>query len=107
MDEILFLRAARPRARGAIMGMEMRRAIHDGILQSHVALQPLMQVTRLRNVNGRPIAIRQRPGINVNPRQRTKGGVQWIDREGILLAGLSGPIVGQGRGAIRFRRATE
>ena len=42
MDEILFLRAARPLARGAIMGMEMRGPIHDGILQVHVTLQPLM-----------------------------------------------------------------
>ncbi len=68
MDEILFLRAARPLAGGAKMCMEMRRPIHDGILQRHVSLQPLMQVPRLRNVNRRPIAIRQLPGINVNPR---------------------------------------
>jgi hypothetical protein len=51
MDEILFLRATRPLARSAIMGMEMRRPIHDGILRGHVSLQPLMEVPRLRNVN--------------------------------------------------------
>ena len=87
--------------------MEMRRAIQDGILHGHVSLQPLMQVPRLRNVDGRPIAIRQLAGINVNPGQRAEGGVQRKDRERIFFAGLPGPIVGGGRGLVRVGVATE
>ena len=67
VDEILFLRAARPWARSAIMGMKMRRPIHNGVLQGHMSLQPLMQVPCLCNVDGRPITIRQFASINVNP----------------------------------------
>jgi len=107
VDEILFLRAARPWARSAIMGMKMRRPIHNGILQGHMSLQPLMQVPCLCNVDGRPITIRQFASINVNPGQGTEGSVQRINREGILLAALPGPIVGRGRGGIRVRVATE
>jgi hypothetical protein len=107
MNEILFLGATSALTGVTIMGMEMRRAMLDGIVQGYVTLQPLMQIPRLRNVDGRPITVRQRFGINVNTGQRAESCVQWIDREWILLAGLSGPIVGGGRGAIRMRVATE
>ena len=107
VNEILFLRTARTLSRVAIVGMKMRRAIRNGILEVNVSLKPLMQVPRLRNVDGRPVAVGQLFGIDVNTGQRAESRVQRIDREGILCAGLTGPIEGGRQCVARMRVATE
>ena len=106
-NEILFLRTARTLSRVTVVGMEMRRAIRYGILERNVSLKPLMQVPRLRNVDGRPIAFGQLFGIDVNTGQRAEGGVQRMDPEGVLRPGLTWPIVSGGQWVARMRVATE
>ena len=106
MDEVLFLRAASAWTGIAIMSMEMRRAVRDGVLQFQVTLQPLVQIPGLRNVNGNPITVRQQFGVNVNARQRSEGSVQGMNVEAIFFAGLPGPIVRVGR-ASRMGVTTE
>jgi len=76
------------------MRVEMCRAIGDGIRQPHVPLKPLVQIPGLRNVDGDPIAIRQKFGVDVKTWQRSEGGVQGMDFVTILRPGLSGPEVG-------------
>jgi len=51
VNKILFLGAASPWSCRAIMGMDMRRTVSDGIGQLNVAFQALMQVPRLRDVD--------------------------------------------------------
>lgn len=57
VNEIPFLRATGTLPRGTIMGMDMRRAIGNGVRQFHMTLQPLMQIPGLRNVDRRPITV--------------------------------------------------
>jgi hypothetical protein len=107
LNEIVFLSAASRLPSGTIVGMEMRSAVGNCVLQLHMPLKPLMQIPSLRNVDRRPIAVRQLFGINVNAGQRSKSSVEGINLVGILLAGLPGPIVGRGRRAPWVRVTTE
>lgn len=106
-NEIPFLGAAGRLPNGIIMGMEVRRAVRNGVLRLHVPLKPLMQIASLGNVNRRPITVRQLLGINVNARQRFEGSAKRMDRELILLAGLPGPVVRQRLRLLRMNAATE
>lgn len=94
MDEVLFLRVARPLPRRTIVGMDMRGALRDRVRQRHVTFESLVQIAGLRNVDRVPIAFRQLPGVNINAGQRLKGSVKGVNPEGILPARLPGPIVG-------------
>lgn len=103
LNETPFLGAASRLPRGVIMGMEMRRALRHGFLQPHVTLQALMQVARLRNVNGNPTAVLGLSGINVKAWQGSKARVNGIDLVLIRVAGLPKPSAGGGRCALRMR----
>jgi hypothetical protein len=107
VNEILFLRASSPLARVTIVGMEMRRAGRQGILQLQMTLQPLMQIPSLRNVDGNPVAVLGLFGINVKAGQGFESSANGIDCVLILPAGLSGPVARGGRCAIRMRVTTE
>ena len=61
----MFLTAARGLTRGAVMGMEMTGAIGNGVLDSHVPLQPLVQIASLSDIHRNPTAILSLPGIDV------------------------------------------
>jgi hypothetical protein len=96
VDEVLFLRAASALSSIGIVGMEMRRAVRNGFLQSYVTFQSLMQIPGLCNVDGNPITVRQQFGIDVNARQRPEGSIQGINLVVICFARLPGPIVNRG-----------
>ena len=88
----MFLSASRRLTRRGIMGMEMSRAIGDGVVHSHVPLEPLVQIAGLRDIDRNATAILGLPGINVHAGQRLERSVQGMDLELILLSGLPGPV---------------
>ncbi len=61
----MFLSASRCLTRGAVMSMEMSRAISDGVVHSHVSLQPLVQIASLSNVDRNPTPILSLSGVQV------------------------------------------
>ena len=108
LNEIVFLSAAGRLSRGVVMGMEMGRAIRDGVRHLDMSLEPLMQIPGLSNVDRRPITVRQLLGIDVIAGQGPKRSVKAINLVMIFLAGLPGPTVGGGcRCALRMRVTTE
>jgi len=107
VDEVLFLSAASRLPSGTIMGMQMRSAVGNGILQLYVPLKSLMQIPSLRNVDGNPTAVLGLFGVDVKAWQRSKGSADGIDFVLILLAGMPGPIAGGGQCVIRTRVTTE
>lgn len=74
----------------------MCRTTGNGVVHSHVALEPLMQIACLSNVNRNPTAILGLPGIDIISRQGSELNVQGMDMVLILSAGLAGPIAGGG-----------
>ena len=64
----MFLSAARRLTRGTIMGMEISGAVGDGVVPSHVPLEPLVQIAGLRNINRNPTAVFGFSGIDINAR---------------------------------------
>ena len=103
----MFLRAAGPLTGGRIMDMDMRRAIRHGVTHRHVALQSLVQISRLSNVEGNPTAVLGLFGINVIARQRPESSVNGMNLVLILVAGLPEPTDGQGLRALRLQVTTE
>ena len=73
------------------MRMKMCRAVGNGILQGDMTFEALMKVAGLRDVDCRPIAVRQFPGIDVNTGQRSQDGIERVYLKLVLLAGLSRP----------------
>ena len=88
----MLLTAARGLTRGAIMGMEMTGAVGNRVVHSHMPFEPLVQITRLRNVDRTPTPILSLLGIDVKARQWSEGSVQRIHLVLILLPGLAGPV---------------
>ena len=88
----MLLGASRRLPDAAIVGMEMRGAVGDGVLHSHVPLQPLMQIARLRDVDRTPAPILSLPSIDVKAGQWPESRIQRIHLVLILLAGLTGPL---------------
>ena len=86
---------------GVIMDMDMRRAIRPGVRQRHVTLKSLVQISRLRNVDGNPTAVRGLFGVNVIAGQRPERRVQGMNLVLILLARLPGPTDEWGRRPLR------
>ena len=93
MDEILLFGTSHALAGRAIMRVDMRRTLLDGILKSHMTFKTLVQIPGLRNVYGNPITIREQFGVDVDPGKRPKSGVSGVDGVGVFFAGLSGPVV--------------
>ena len=87
----MFLGAARSLTGGAIMGMEMSRAIRNGVVHSHVPLEPLVQIASLSNIDRNPSAILGLSSIDVQAGQRLECRVQAINRVLVTLAGLPRP----------------
>ena len=88
----MFLTAARGLARGAIVSMELSGAVGDGVVHSHVPLEPLVQIAGLRDIDRNATAILGLPGINVHAGQRLERSVQGMDLKLIQLSGLPGPV---------------
>ena len=103
----MFLSASRRLTRRGIMGMEMSRAIGDGVVHSHVPLEPLVQIARLSNIHRNPTPILRLAGIDVIARQRPERSLQGINLVGILLAGLAGPVLRSRRRVLRLPVTTE
>lgn len=70
LNQVALFSATRRLAGFGQVGMQMRSAIGNGIIQSYMTLQPLMQVAGLCDVNRIPITVGQLPGINIDARQR-------------------------------------
>ncbi len=61
----MFLGASRGLTRGTVMGMQMRCAIGNGVVDAHMPLESLMQVASLSDVDRNPAPIFGLPGIDV------------------------------------------
>lgn len=88
----MLLGASRRLPGGGIMGMEMGGAVSDGVFHSHVPLEPLMQIARLRDVDRTPAPILILPSIDIKAGQWPESCIQRIHLVLILLAGLAGPL---------------
>ena len=91
VNEILFLRTTSPLTGIAIVRMKMCRTVGDGILQGHMTFKALMEVAGLGDVDCRPIAVRQFPGIDVNPGQWSQDSMERVYLKLVILTGLSRP----------------
>ncbi len=103
----MFFRAASPLTGGGIMDMDMRRAIRHGVTHRHVTLKPLVQISRLSNVDGNPTALLGLFGINIIAWQRPESRVNGMNLVLIPVAGLPEPTDGQGLRALRLQVTTE
>jgi hypothetical protein len=88
----MFLSASRSLTHGTIMSMEMSRAMSNRVTHPHMPLQPLMQVTSLRNVNRNPLTVLGLFGVDVIPGQRPEGSVQRVNLVGIFLPRFARPV---------------
>ena len=84
------------------MGMKMGRAVLNGVIQMNMALQPLVQIASLRNVNRNPRSILCLSGVDVISGQWLKSGIQRVDFVGILLSRLPWPVDQGRRGTLRL-----
>jgi hypothetical protein len=89
------------------MDMDMRSAIRYGVIRGHVALKSLVQIPRLRNVDGKPTAVLGLFGINVIAGQRPESSVNGMNLVLILVAGLPEPTDEEGLRALRLQVTTE
>ena len=106
-NEIPFLSASGCLTRGAIMDMDMRSAVRHGIIQRHVALKSLVQISSLSNIDGNPITVLGLLGINEIAWQRLECSVDGINLVLILVAGLPGPTDEWGRCVLCLGATTE
>ena len=67
------------------MGVEMSCAIGNGVVHSHVPLEPLVQVASLRNVDRNPTSILGLLGIDVISGQGLECSVQGVNLVWILF----------------------
>lgn len=93
-NQIPFLRASGSLTGGTIMDMDMRSAIRNGVIQRHVTLKSLVQISSLSNVDGNPTAVLGLFGINVIAWQRPERGVNGMNLVLIPVAGLPEPTDG-------------
>lgn len=89
------------------MGMEMSRAIRNGVVHPHVPLKPLVQIASLSNIDRNPTAILRLSGIDVQAGQWLESSVQAVDRVLITLAGLPRPVDRSGGRAFLVAVMTE
>lgn len=68
-NQIPLLTASGTLTNRAIMSMEMRCAISNGVLQTHMPLKPLVQIASLRNIDRNPTPFRVLFGIDKIARQ--------------------------------------
>jgi hypothetical protein len=73
------------------MDMDMRSAIRNGVIQRHVTLKSLVQISSLSNIDGNPTTVLGLFGINVIAGQRSEGCIKGMNLVLILLAGLPRP----------------
>jgi hypothetical protein len=73
------------------MGVKVRGATSDGVLEFHVALESLMQVARLSDVDRSPTPVGALTGIDEITGQGTERSLEWEDLVLIFLSGLAGP----------------
>lgn len=106
-EQIPLLTASGSLPGGAVMGMQVRGALLDGIIHSHIALQPLVQISRLRNVDRDPGPIFGLTSIDVVSGQGLERSVQRVNLVGILLSGLTGPVDRGRRHTLRLPVATK
>jgi hypothetical protein len=64
-NEVPFFRASGSLASGAIMDMDMRSAVRNGVILRHMPFKALVQIPSLSNVDGNPTAVLGLSGINV------------------------------------------
>lgn len=75
-----------------IMGMDVGRAILNGIQRRHVPFQPLVQIPGLCDVDGNPTSICGLSGINEVAGPHLELRVNRVNRVGIFLSRLAGPL---------------
>ena len=103
----MLLSASRRLPDAAIVGMEMSGAVGDGVFHSHVPLESLMQIARLRDVDRTPTPILSLPSIDVETGQWPEGSIQRIHLVLILLSGLTGPLDERRSCTLRLRVTTK
>jgi hypothetical protein len=106
-NKIAFLTASRGLSSGTIMGMDVGGAMGNGVINAHMALQPLMHATGLCNIDRNPAPILALHRVNKVAGQRLEGSVNGIDLILILRSRLAGPIDAIRRCALRFPTVIE
>ena len=89
------------------MGMDMRCAILNGVINAHVSLKTLMQIAGLRNEDRNPTPILGLFGVNEITGRRLERSVYGINRVLILFSRLAGPVDQVRRRALRGPVTTE
>jgi hypothetical protein len=89
------------------MDMDVRSAIRHGVIQRHVTLKSLVQISSLSHVDGNPTTVLGLFGINEIAWQRPESSVNGMNLVLILVAGLPGPTDEWGRRALRLGVTTE
>ncbi len=79
-------------AHGVIMGMDVGRAILNGVRRRHVPFQSLAQTPGLRDVDWNPTPVCGLSGINEIAGPHLELRVNRVNRVGILLSRLAGPL---------------
>ena len=77
---------------GVIMGMDVGRAILNGIRCRHMPFQPLAQIPGLRDVDWNPTPVCSLSGINEIAGPHLELRVNRVNRVGIFLSRLAGPL---------------
>ena len=101
LNQIPFLRSSGRLTHGAIMDMDMRSAMRNGLIHRHVPLKRLLQIASLDDVNGNPITALNLFGINRIAWQGPENSVNGMNLVLILVAGPPTPTDQRRRRALR------
>jgi len=89
------------------MGMYVSGAVSDGVIDVHMALQPLVHASSLSDVHWNPASILALLRIDEVARQCLEGSINRIDLILILLSRFTGPTYVRRRNAIQLLTVTE
>jgi hypothetical protein len=89
------------------MDMDMRSAMRNGVIQRHVTLKPLVQISRLGDVKGNPTTVLGLFGVNEVAWQRLESSLNGMDLVLVPIAGLPKPTDQWRRRALRVWATTE
>lgn len=106
-EQVSFLATARGLTRRTIVRVEMRRSVIHGVAQVHMALQALVQIAGLRNVNRKPLPIFSLLGVDIISRQGLESSVQGVNLVSILSPRLPGPVDKNRSGLFRLAVAAK
>ena len=90
-DKVALLIAPGGLAFGAVMGVNMCRAVGHSVIDLDVSFETLMQVPGLSDVNRSPSAILAFFGVDEIPGQRTKNALNGKDFVVVFFARLPNP----------------